>query len=166
MNSEPCTACMDLVFLQTGTPPASSCPLCLLHQQVSYSLWKPHSVAPVQSCLSCLPPMSFFPEVKFTWILAIHNVLGFTACCLASWAEKRPFVFLTSPSPWGAPRIEYFVSAFSLQLPYSPLLSLALLLWVGIFSCPCLITAWLPDGLISHCIGAGLAEMFGKYFLY
>lgn len=36
----------------------------------------------------------------------------------------------------------------------------------GSIFCPCLITAWRPEGLISHCIGGGLAEMFGSYFLY
>lgn len=36
----------------------------------------------------------------------------------------------------------------------------------GNIFCPCLITAWLLEELISHCIGGGLAEMFGRYFLY
>lgn len=31
---------------------------------------------------------------------------------------------------------------------------------------PSLITAWLPEALISHCIGGGLVEMFGGCFLY
>lgn len=47
--------------------------------------------------------------------------------------KNKLFLFLTRHLLGGAPRIECSTSAISLQLSYSLLLSLALLLWAGIF---------------------------------
>ena len=135
-------------------------------KQASGQHRKPQGVAPVQSCLSFLPSISVFPRAESTGPSSPTPLPGVYSTLLSFLGKMRSFIFFTHRSLWGAPGIECFVSAFALQLPCSPLLSLALLLWAGVFSCPCLISTWLPDGLISHCIGAGLAEMFGKYFLY
>ena len=90
MKSEPCTACMDLVFLQTGTPPASSYVCCINRSVTCFEspiVWPPFSPAcrVYHRCLSFLRSSS-----RGSWPYTVSWVLQHVALLLG---QKRGPLF-------------------------------------------------------------------------
>lgn len=79
--------------------------------------------------------------------------------------KTRPVISLPRQPLWGAadPALSVRLASAAALVPAVIFGSVAM---GGNIFCPGLITAWLPEELIPHCIGGGLAEMFGSYFLY